>query len=76
MYSDKPTRGQVADSLMHSSIDIDQMIIFEVENIEDSIPVGAGNIEAIAVSLLRIKSLTQENSTKVREARSLVRQMQ
>lgn len=60
---------------MHSSIDIDQMIVFEAEVIEDSIEQGKGNSQAIELALLKIKSYAEDNSKKVREARNLIREM-
>jgi hypothetical protein len=75
MYPSKPTKKEAADSLMHSSIDIDQMIVLEAELAENSIQEGTGNTETTRLSLIRIKSFAEENSKKVREARSLVREI-
>ena len=60
---------------MHSSIDIDQMIVFEAEIIEDSIEQGKGNSQTIELSLLKIRSYAEENSRRARAACNLVREM-
>ena len=75
MYPDKPSKRQKVDSLIHSSIDIDQMILFELDLIEDSIIQMDGSNRAITLSLHRIKYYAEENSRKIREARNLVREI-
>jgi len=75
MDYDKSGRRQTVDLLMHSSIDIDQMIVFEADIIEDSIEQGKGNSQAIELSLLNIRSYAEENSRRVRAACNLVRDM-
>jgi hypothetical protein len=76
MYPDRPTKKQRVDSLMHSSVDIDQMIVFEVNLVEDSIDKGVENNQMIKLALSKIRSYAQQNSNKVREARDLTRVME
>ena len=75
MDQEEPGEIQKVDSLMHSSIDIDQMIILEADRIEDSIEQGKVSSQAIELSLLKIKSYAEDNSKKVGEARNLIREM-
>jgi hypothetical protein len=76
MFPDKPTKMQAIDSLMHSSVDIDQMIVFEVNLIEDSFEQGTQDNQTIKLSLFRIKGYAEDNSRKVREARNIARKME
>ena len=75
MDPDKFGKRQTIDLLMHSSIDVDQLIVFEADIIEDSIEQGKGNSQAIELSLLKIRSYAEENSRRVKAACNLIREM-
>jgi hypothetical protein len=75
MYPDKPTKTQAVKNLMHSSIDIDQMIVTEAELIQDSIQAGAADNEAIQSSLSKIRLYAEENSKNARKTKTLVREL-
>jgi hypothetical protein len=75
MFPANPTKGQTIDTLMHSSIEIDQKILCEVESIEESLQGGKDSSQQIELSLPKIVSYTEENSKKVTEARRLVREI-
>jgi hypothetical protein len=75
MDQENPGEMERVDSLMHSSIDTDQLIVFEANLIEDCAEQGKGNSQTIELALFKIKSYAEDNSKKVGEARNLIREM-
>lgn len=75
MYPNKPTKSQSIYNLMHSSIDIDQLIVTEAELIQDSIGGSESNNAVIQSSLSKIRLYAEENSKNARKTRMLVREM-
>jgi len=59
------------DALLHSGIDNNQMIVFEADIISDACEGSLENSLKVADALEKIRFYAEENSRKVRQARSL-----
>ena len=73
MYPRTPSKTQSVNNLMHTSIDLDQLIVTEAELIQDSLQGSEAENEAIQSSLSKIRLYAEENSKNARKARTLVR---
>jgi hypothetical protein len=72
MYPETPTKKQSVDSLLHSSIDFDQSIVFEAEVIQDAFVENYLDLNALLDAITKIKFYAKENASNAREARHLV----
>jgi hypothetical protein len=64
------------EALLHSAIDIDQVIMLESESLADSLTEGSKDYAKNMKILSRISSFAEENSEKIKKVRNLNRDMQ
>ncbi|MDA4129290.1 MAG: hypothetical protein OK457_00825 [Thaumarchaeota archaeon] len=76
IFPTNPTERQLIDNLLHSTIEIDQLIVLDVGIVQDVIKVGEAEDQALTPFLSKILSYAQQHSDKVREARKLLRELQ
>ena len=75
MKSENSSKRDRIDALLHGSIEHEQLVLLESETVGDAIGEDHESYASIAKSLKNIRNSVVQNSAKMREAMTLIREM-